>query len=95
VCTDPSSAQLREDVLSASGANEVRCYVALRPAVEAAIRRAYRGDIHAFARIDQSLRQNYNEIMNIYEQRLIDFDQGRRVWTDSLIQASPRSCQRR
>jgi len=43
-------------------------------AIEAGVRKLYRGDLHAFARMDQSLRQNYSEMMNIYEQRLIDFE---------------------
>jgi response regulator RpfG family c-di-GMP phosphodiesterase len=73
VCTDPTSAELREEVTKSSSMANVQIFVALRHAVEAAIRRSYRGDIHAFARIDQSLRQNFSELMNIYEQRLIDF----------------------
>jgi response regulator RpfG family c-di-GMP phosphodiesterase len=74
VTTDPSDANIRETVQKASGAKEVQAYLALRHAIEAAIRRYYKGDIHAFARMDQSLRQNYSEMLNIYEQRLIDFN---------------------
>jgi response regulator RpfG family c-di-GMP phosphodiesterase len=73
VCTDPTNAELRDEVIKSSLMSNVQTFVALRHAVEAAIRRSYRGDIHAFARIDQSLRQNFSELMNIYEQRLIDF----------------------
>jgi response regulator RpfG family c-di-GMP phosphodiesterase len=76
VTTDPSDPRIREAVQLASGAREVLAYLALRHAIEAAIRRSYKGDIHAFARMDQSLRQNYSEMLSIYEQRLIDFDQG-------------------
>jgi response regulator RpfG family c-di-GMP phosphodiesterase len=75
VAADPSEAGVKELVQRSSGAGEVKVYLALRYAIEAAIRRYYKGDIHAFARMDESLRQNYTELMSIYEQRLIDFEQ--------------------
>lgn len=75
VAVDPSDQGVRELVLRTSGVKDVKTYLGLRYAIEAAIRRYYKGDIHAFARMDQSLRQNYTELMSIYEQRLIDFDQ--------------------
>jgi hypothetical protein len=75
VTTDPSDAGVRDLVQRTARVRDVRAYLGLRHAIEAAIRRFYRGDIHAFARMDQSLRQNYSEMLNIYEQRLIDFDQ--------------------
>jgi response regulator RpfG family c-di-GMP phosphodiesterase len=75
VTTDPSDQRVRQVVQDAAKVKEVQAYLAVRPAIEAAIRRYYKGDIHAFARMDQVLRQNYSEMLNIYEQRLIDFDQ--------------------
>jgi response regulator RpfG family c-di-GMP phosphodiesterase len=75
VAIDPSDQGVRELVVRTSGVAEVKIYLSLRYAIEAAIRRYYKGDIHAFARMDQSLRQNYTEMLNLYEQRLIDFDQ--------------------
>jgi response regulator RpfG family c-di-GMP phosphodiesterase len=74
VTPDPSDAQLLDETKRTAKVQEVRAYVALPHSIEAGIRKFYRGDLHAFARMDDSLRQNYSELLNIYEQRLIDFD---------------------
>ncbi len=73
VTADPSDAELVERVKAESGLQEVQGFVALPHAVEAAIRKFYKGDIHAFARMDEALRQSYSEMLNVYEQRLIEF----------------------
>lgn len=74
VTPDPSDQTVIEETKNKSGVGEVLAYVALPHAIEAGIRKYYRGDLHAFARMDGSLRQDYSEMLNIYEQRLIDFD---------------------
>ena len=73
VTQDPSDTELMNKVKAESKLEEVHGFVALPHAVEAAIRKFYRGDIHAFARMDDSLRQSYSEMLNVYEQRLIEF----------------------
>lgn len=73
VTVDPSDNKLLERVKAESKLNEIQGFVALPHAVGAAIRKFYRGDIHAFARMDESLRQSYSEMLNVYEQRLIEF----------------------
>jgi response regulator RpfG family c-di-GMP phosphodiesterase len=74
VTPDPSDRSLLSEISQLSKVKEVMAYVALPHAIEAGIRKFYRGDLHAFARMDESLRQNYSEMLNIYEQRLIDFE---------------------
>ena len=73
VTPDPSDPDLLKAVKQQSGLTEVQGFVALPHAVEAAIRKFYKGDLHAFARMDESLRQSYSEMLNVYEQRLIEF----------------------
>ena len=73
VTADPSDAELIQRVKTESNLQEVQGFVALPHAVDAAIRKFFRGDIHAFARMDESLRQSYSEMLNVYEQRLIEF----------------------
>ncbi len=73
VTPDPSDSELMNMIKAESKLDEVHGFVALPHAVEAAIRKFYRGDIHAFARMDDSLRQSYSEMLNVYEQRLIEF----------------------
>lgn len=74
VMPDPTDTQAIEQIRTKAGVETVRAYVSLTHAIEAGIRKFYLGDLHAFSRMDQSLRQNYSEMMSIYEQRLIDFD---------------------
>jgi len=76
VTPDPSDQTVIEETKRRAGVQEVMAYVSLPHAIEAGIRKFYRGDLHAFARMDESLRQNYSEMLNIYEQRLIDFGEG-------------------
>jgi len=74
VTPDPSDQQMIEETKRTAKVKDVLAYVSLPHSIEAGIRKFYRGDLHAFARMDQSLRQDYSEMMNIYEQRLIDFE---------------------
>ncbi|PID38309.1 MAG: hypothetical protein CSB49_06200, partial [Proteobacteria bacterium] len=73
VTPDPSDRQLLEVVQRTSMARKVDSYVSLTHAVKAAIRKWYKGDIHAFARVDQLLNNGYPQMLDIYDQRLIDF----------------------
>ncbi|MCC6746469.1 MAG: response regulator [Deltaproteobacteria bacterium] len=76
VTPDPGDPRVLEAVRRASMAQEVRAHVALRHAIEAAIRRFYKGDIHAFARMEQALGAHYGQLLNIYDQRVIDLGSG-------------------
>jgi response regulator RpfG family c-di-GMP phosphodiesterase len=73
VTPDPTDQQLLEVVQRTSMARKVDSYVSLRHAVDAALRKWYKGDIHAFARVDQLLNSGYPQMLDIYDQRLIDF----------------------
>lgn len=75
VTPDPSDDALKEEVRQFANAQKVDLYIGLSHAVEAAVRKWYKGDIHAFSRLDQSLNQGYPQMLDIYDQRLIDFDE--------------------
>lgn len=72
VAPDPSDSKIRDLLKQHSEALEVHIYVALRHSVEAAIRKWYKGDIHAFARAEQTMHQTYSRMLDIYDQRVID-----------------------
>ncbi|MFH1132287.1 MAG: DUF4388 domain-containing protein [Pseudomonadota bacterium] len=72
VTPDPSDAKVEQLLIVTSKAREIRTYVALRYAVEAAIRKYYKGDIHAFARAEKATQRSYSQMLDIYDQRLID-----------------------
>lgn len=74
VTPDPTEAGLMDLVKREAGLPEVQGYIALPHAVQAAIRKFYKGDLHAFERMDEGLRQSYNEMLNVYEQRLFEFN---------------------
>lgn len=76
VMPDPADMRVREMVQRTSMARQVDTYVGLNHAIEAAIRKWYKGDIHAFARVDQMLNRGYPQMLDIYDQRLIDFGGG-------------------
>ncbi|MCA9671979.1 MAG: DUF4388 domain-containing protein [Myxococcales bacterium] len=76
VTPDPSDPRIREAVQRASRVREVHMYVALPHAIEAALRKWYRGDIHAFSRMEQKLGSGYSQMLDIYDQRAIDLGGG-------------------
>ena len=57
-------------------ARQVHAYFAFEHGIRAAIRKWYRGDIHAFSRMKQAASEDYSRMLDIYDQRLIDFDTG-------------------
>jgi response regulator RpfG family c-di-GMP phosphodiesterase len=71
VTPDPDNAPALHDVQLASGAKEVRAFVARPRAVKAAIAKAYNGDIHAFATLDSSAHQQFTAMLDVYERNLV------------------------
>lgn len=74
VTIDPSDHAVRASIQQASSIEHVKSYLALRPAIEAAISKWYKGDIHAFARAEQGIHRSYSRMLDIYDQRTIDLD---------------------
>ncbi|MCB9556044.1 MAG: response regulator [Deltaproteobacteria bacterium] len=74
VTPTPSDAALLAAIENTAQVQSVKGYVALPDAVEAAIRKWYLGDIHAFSRLPTQAGQTYSQILDTYDQRLIDFD---------------------
>ena len=52
VTADPSDVMMEQEISQASGIPRIRSMVARPKAIKAAIAKFYRGDIHAFARLD-------------------------------------------
>ena len=72
VTSRPEQSELVHELRQVSGAPRVDIHIALEHAVAAAIRKWYKGDIHAFARAEQLLDRGYPQILDIYDQRAID-----------------------
>lgn len=68
----PLDQQAEKDVSSASGVQKIRCFVARPAAIKAAISKFYRGDIHAFAKVDRKDVEAFHNMMNVYERQLLD-----------------------
>lgn len=73
VAANPGDPQLAEAVTEHSGAREVRVYVARPAAVRAAILKHYNGELYAFAQVDQSGRQQYMTLLDLYERNASSF----------------------
>jgi len=71
VTPDPDNVLAMQEVQLASGAKEVRAFVARPRAVRAAINKAYNGDIHAFANIDSDAHQQFLTMLDVFERNLV------------------------
>lgn len=74
VAGDPGLPSLVQQIEGVSGARKVEVYVGLPSAVKAAQRKWYKGDIHAFSRVERSLDQGYPQMLDMYDQRAIDLE---------------------
>jgi response regulator RpfG family c-di-GMP phosphodiesterase len=82
ITPDPSDERVHEAIRAASMARRVDAYVSLSHAVEAAIRKWYKGDIHAFSRVDQMLDRGYPQMLDIYDARAIDLGEKHQAEAD-------------
>jgi response regulator RpfG family c-di-GMP phosphodiesterase len=71
VTPDPDNAVALQEIQLASGAKEVRAFVARPRAVRAAINKAYGGDIHAFANLDRDAHQQFMTMLDVFERNLV------------------------
>lgn len=72
VARDPSDLMVEQQVSQAAGIPRVKSFVARPKAIGAAIAKFYRGDIHAFARLDREGIRAYHDMMDVYERNLLD-----------------------
>ncbi len=72
VAVNPLDHVMEKEVSEASGAPRIRSFVSRPAAIKAAISKFYRGDIHAFSNIDKSGKQEFHNMMDVYERQLLD-----------------------
>ncbi|MBW2731324.1 MAG: hypothetical protein JRH20_02965, partial [Deltaproteobacteria bacterium] len=75
VVGNPNLPALAQELRRVSGARSIEMNVALSAGVQAAIRKWYRGDIHAFSKVERSLDHGYPQMIDMYDQRAIDLDE--------------------
>lgn len=71
VTPDPDNAPALHEVQLACGAREVRAFVGRPRAVQAAINKAYNGDIHAFALLDRTAHEQFTTMLDVYERNVV------------------------
>ncbi len=72
VMSDPSNVMLEQEISHASGVPHIRSFIARPAAIQAAIAKYYRGDIHAFANLDKEGVQAYYNMMDVYQRNVLD-----------------------
>jgi response regulator RpfG family c-di-GMP phosphodiesterase len=91
VLADPDATELVEQVKLSANVASVKAYVARPAAIRAAIQKHYHGDIHAFGKVDQKSRQEFEKMMENYQGNILDDSletrgQGNRA---TIVQDSP------
>ncbi len=74
VSADPMTPGVARAVQQSARVSEVRIYVARPASVRAAILKHYGGDLYAFAQIDSQGREQYLNLMQMYERNTVDPD---------------------
>jgi response regulator RpfG family c-di-GMP phosphodiesterase len=72
VLADPDATELVEQVKLSANVASVKAYVARPAAIRAAIQKHYHGDIHAFGKVDQKSRQEFQQLMENYRGNMLD-----------------------
>lgn len=74
VAADPSQPNLDRILQQSSHAVEVKLYVARPAAVRAAISKHYAGDLYAFANADTQGKEQYLNLLSLYDKNTVDPD---------------------
>ena len=85
VTPDPDNVELLRQVQIASGARDLKAFLARPAAVKAVIAKAYGGDIHAFALLDRQAHAQFHAMLDVYERNVISDDS----MAQSLVNESP------
>ena len=72
VTSRPGDASIENTLRRQSGAMTIRSFLARPAAIDAAINKYYRGDIHAFTAIDKESIAAFQSMMDVYERNLLD-----------------------
>ncbi|MBN2525290.1 MAG: DUF4388 domain-containing protein [Deltaproteobacteria bacterium] len=72
VTSDPANISMIDGIRKLAGAAQIRCFVARPAAINAAINKFYKGDIHAFTAIDKESIAAFQSMMDVYERNLLD-----------------------
>jgi response regulator RpfG family c-di-GMP phosphodiesterase len=72
VTSDAGDLSMLENVRKLAGASHIRSFVARPAAIDAAINKFYKGDIHAFTSIDKESIAAFQSMMDVYERNLLD-----------------------
>ena len=72
IIADPSNLMALREVQAVAKVAKLHPYVARTAAIEAGIQRFYKGDIHAFSKLDTQEHQMFTNMMNQYERNLLD-----------------------
>lgn len=73
VAANPDDPELVASLRSCTGAKDIKVYVARPAGVRAAILKHYNGELYAFAQLDQSGRQQYMSLLDLYERNASAF----------------------
>jgi response regulator RpfG family c-di-GMP phosphodiesterase len=71
VTSEPQNLAMIEELRIVTGMQTILIYVALREAVQAAVKKHYKGDINAFAKLEKSEQQNLDQMMELYSDRVV------------------------
>src|SRR5262249_13838660 len=74
VTPDPDNTEVLRQVQLASGARDLKAFLARPAAVKAVIAKAYGGDIHAFAILDRQAHAQFHAMLDVYERNVISDD---------------------
>jgi len=71
VTPDPDDIGVLDNVRAVSGVKQIQAFVGRPKAIVAAIAKTYGGDIHAFAKLDRTAHQQFTNMMDVFERRLL------------------------
>lgn len=84
VSCEPQDQRGFDELRILSGAGQIQVFVALREAIQAALRKHYKGDIHAFAKLDRGARAQADQMLEL-------LGDTRQLAEDSLRSEPPRA----
>lgn len=68
---DPDNVEMIDEIQKVSGVREVKALVGRPAAIQAAIKKFYGGDLHAFAMLDRKAHDEFTSMLNVFERQLL------------------------
>ncbi len=75
VTPEPQQTRVLDELRIVAGVDRIQAFVASREAIRAAIKKHYKGDIQAFAALEQASTRQPEQPMELYSDRVLDHDQ--------------------